>query len=258
MSLCQPITLTEQARVDTDGRTADTVAIIVAGGTGVRFGDPQGKQFVQLCGRPIIAWSLIAFDAAPSIAHIVVVCAPDRRDVIADIASGLALSTPVTMADSGEVRQESVTNGLAAMPGGYAYVAVHDAARPLIQTDTIERAIAVLRADPALSGSLVSTRVTDTLKLVEDGMVVSTPDRSFYWAAQTPQTFRTEALLSAYANAAFEDFIGTDDASLVERAGGLVRCVEPSSPNLKVTYPEDLPIVETIMHLHGTDEGVLV
>ena len=258
MAACQPTTLPMAARVDGAGRAADTVAIIVAGGVGTRFGDPNGKQFAQLCGRPIIAWSLIAFDAAPSIAHIVVVCAADRRDEIAEIASGLALSKPLSMADSGEVRQESVTSGLAAMPSGYAYVAIHDAARPLIQTDTIERAIAVLRADRTLSGTLVSKRVTDTLKLVEDGVVVSTPDRSFYWAAQTPQTFRTKVLLNAYANARFEDFIGTDDASLVERAGGLVRCVEPSSPNFKITFPEDLALAETIMRMRGGAGEVLV
>ena len=176
-----------------------------------------------------------------------IVCAPDRADEVRAIISDLALSKPVIFADAGEVRQESVASGLAAMPRGYAYVAIHDAARPLIETSTIERAIAVLRSDPALAGTLVSARVTDTLKLVEDGIVVSTPDRSFYWAAQTPQTFRTRVLEDAYANAAFEDFIGTDDASLVERAGGIVRCVEPASPNIKVTFPEDLAVAETLL-----------
>lgn len=243
----QPTACTAPERLDEGARAADTVAIIVAGGVGLRFGDPHGKQFVELAGRPIIAWSLIAFDAAPSVASIVIVCAPDRADEMRDIISDLALSKPVIFADAGEVRQESVASGLAAMPRGYAYVAIHDAARPLIETSTIERAIAVLRSDPALAGTLVSARVTDTLKLVEDGIVVSTPDRSFYWAAQTPQTFRTRVLEDAYANAAFEDFIGTDDASLVERAGGIVRCVEPASPNIKVTFPEDLAVAETLL-----------
>ena len=247
MGGCQPTACAAPARLDEGIRAADTVAIIVAGGVGMRFGDPHGKQFVELAGRPIIAWSLIAFDAAPSVARIVIVCAPDRADEMRSIVSDLAISTPVTFADAGEVRQESVASGLAAMPRGYAYVAIHDAARPLIETSTIERAIAVLRSDPALAGTLVSARVTDTLKLVEDGIVVSTPDRSFYWAAQTPQTFRTRVLEDAYANAAFEDFIGTDDASLVERAGGIVRCVEPASPNIKVTFPEDLAVAETLL-----------
>ena len=258
MTSCQAATCVEASRIAGSASSADTVAIIVAGGVGLRFGDPHGKQFAELCGRPLIAWSLIAYDAAPSIAHIVVVCTPDHRAEIAEIVAELALATPVTFADAGEVRQESVSSGLEAMPAGYTYVAVHDAARPLIETDTIERSIAVLRADPSLSGALVSKRVTDTLKLVEDGVVVSTPDRSFYWAAQTPQTFPVHTLRAAYANAAFEDFIGTDDASLVERAGGRVRCVEQASPNLKVTFPEDLAMAETVMRSRLDSGEVLV
>lgn len=247
MSACQPTTCTASARIGGAAHGADTVAIIVAGGIGVRFGDPHGKQFVELCGRPIIAWSLLAFDAAPSIAHIVVVCAENRREEIYGTLDSLALSTPISFADEGEVRQESVASGLAAMPKGYAYCSVHDAARPLIERETIERSIACLRADKTLAGTLVATRATDTLKLVEDRIVVSTPDRSFYWAAQTPQTFRTRVLEDAYASASFENFIGTDDASLVERAGGRVRCIEPATSNLKVTYPDDLVIAEVLL-----------
>lgn len=247
MSACQPAACTASVRIDGAAHVADTVAIIVAGGVGARFGDPLGKQFVELCGRPIVAWSLLAFDAAPSVAHIVIVCVESRRDEIEGILAGLSLSTPVSLADSGEVRQESVASGLAAMPKGHAYCAIHDAARPLIECETIERSIACLRADKTLSGTLVAARVTDTLKLVEEGIVVSTPDRSFYWAAQTPQTFRTRVLEDAYASASFEYFIGTDDASLVERAGGRIRCIEPAASNLKVTYPEDLAIAEVLL-----------
>jgi 2-C-methyl-D-erythritol 4-phosphate cytidylyltransferase len=231
------------------------VALIVAGGSGVRFGDPHGKQFAELCGRPLIAWSLIAYDAAPSIAHIVVVCAPDRRDEIAEIIAGLSLATPVSFADAGEVRQESVSSGLAAMPKGYAFCAIHDAARPLIETDTIERSVAVLRADPSLSGSLVSKRVTDTLKLVEDGTVVSTPDRSFYWSALTPQVFRMRAVLAAHRSAVRDGYVGTDDASLVERVGGRVRCVESPRDNIKVTLPEDLAVAEASLRQRLGAEG---
>lgn len=247
MNACQPTACPASARMNGSVHGADTVAIIVAGGVGARFGDPLGKQFVKLCGRPIIAWSLLAFDRASSIAHIVIVCAENRREEIDEILGGLSLSTPVSLADPGEVRQESVASGLAAMPKGHAYCAIHDAARPLIERETIERSIACLRADKTLSGTLVAARVTDTLKLVEEGIVVSTPDRSFYWAAQTPQTFRTRVLKEAYASASFEDFIGTDDASLVERTGGRIRCIEPASSNLKVTYPADLAIAEVLM-----------
>ena len=257
MGACRTAACVEAERESAASGSADTAAIIVAGGSGVRFGDPLGKQFAELCGQPLITWSLLAFDAAPSIGHVVVVCARERRGEMRSVVEGLALKTPVTLADAGEVRQESVASGLAELPAGYAFCAVHDAARPLIETETIERAIAALRSDSTLAGTIVARRATDTLKLAEDGIVVSTPDRSFYWAAQTPQTFRVRILRAAYDNALFEDFIGTDDASLVERAGGKVLCVEPLGSNLKVTYPDDLALAEAIMRQRGCGEALV-
>ena len=99
-----------------------------------------------------------------------------------------------------------------------------------------------MREDPGLAGAICAARSVDTLKLVEDGVIIATPDRSFYWAAQTPQVFRTRALTSAYKSAAWEGYQGTDDASLVERHGGKVRCFDSPRDNIKVTVPEDLAI----------------
>ena len=155
MSAPETCACADAARVGKEGNNPDTVAIIVAGGTGERFGDPRGKQFVDLCGLPLMCWPLLAFDHAPSIGHIVVVCAPDRVDTVNDeVLSRVTLLTPVTLAPSGDTRQQSVAHGLAAMPRGYDFVAVHDAARPLIETEVIEGVIACVREDPKLAGAI--------------------------------------------------------------------------------------------------------
>ena len=235
-------------RIGTEGLPADTHAVIVAGGTGERFGDPRGKQFVELCGLPLMCWSLVAFDRAPSVAGIVVVCSPDRvAEVEKDVLSRLSLQKPVTLAPSGATRQASVLSGLGAVPREREFVAVHDAARPLVETPMIERAVAEVRGDDSLAGAILAARSVDTLKLVEGTTIVATPDRSFYWCAQTPQVFRRRVLLAAHKAAARDDYQGTDDASLVERVGGRVRVVECSHDNIKVTVPEDLAIAEATL-----------
>lgn len=226
----------------------DTCAIVVAGGSGERFGDPRGKQFVDLAGLPLMCWPLATLDRAPSVARIVVVCSPDRAaEVERDVLGRLALSTPVTLAPSGATRQESVRSGLDACPSDLELVAVHDAARPLVEAELVERVIAAVRSDPSLAGAILATRSVDTLKLVEGTTIVATPDRSLYWAAQTPQVFRRRVLLAAHKAAAYEEYQGTDDASLVERVGGRVRVVESTRDNLKVTVPEDLAIAEATL-----------
>ncbi len=227
---------------------ADTCAIVVAGGSGERFGDPRGKQFVDLAGMPLMCWSVAALDRCPSVARLVVVCAPDRaRQVEEDVLSRLSLAKPVALAPSGETRQGSVLSGLAVVPRDLELVAVHDAARPLVEVEQVEACIAAVRADEALAGAILASRCTDTLKLVEGEKIVATPDRSFYWAAQTPQVFRRRALLAAHKAAARDEYLGTDDASLVERMGGRVRVVESTRDNIKVTLPEDLALAEATL-----------
>lgn len=195
-----------------------------------------------------MSWAVMAFDRAPSVARIVIVCAPDRAaQVEKDVLSRLSLAKPVALAPSGETRQESVRHGLEATPRDLPLVAVHDAARPLIEVEQIEDACAAVRADESLAGAILATRSVDTLKLVEGATIVATPDRSFYWAAQTPQVFRRRVLLAAHKAADREDYQGTDDSSLVERMGGKVRVVESTRDNIKVTLPEDLALAEAAL-----------
>ena len=117
------------ARSGVAGPGADTCAVIVAGGSGERFGDPRGKQFVDLCGLPLMSWSIMAFDRAPSVGRIVVVCSPDHADQVeGDVLAPLSLAKPVTLAPSGDTRQASVRSGLDAAAPDLPLVAVHDAA----------------------------------------------------------------------------------------------------------------------------------
>jgi 2-C-methyl-D-erythritol 4-phosphate cytidylyltransferase len=221
----------------------DTCAIILAGGSGERFGDPRGKQFVDLCGLPLMSWSIMAFDRAPSIGHLVVVYPVDRLDDVREVLSQLTLRHDVTLATAGATRQDSVFSGLIAMPAQYRYVAIHDGARPLIQTQTIEKVISALRNEPQLKGAIAAAHEIDTLKLAENGLIIATPDRNYYWVAQTPQVFRTKDILAAHRASVWDDFVGTDDASLIEHRGGKVRCVDCPRDNIKVTVPEDLAVV---------------
>lgn len=227
--------------------TPDTCAVVAAGGLGLRFGDARGKQYVELCGLPVLDWSVAALDAAPSVGHIVIVCPHDRIGETRGIADMISPSVPVTFVEGGATRQESCLAGIRAVPEGFPLVAIHDGARPLIKPETIEAVVARVRSDATLAGAICAHPSADTLKVVEDGIVQATPERSRYWAVQTPQVFHTAIVLAAHLAAAREGFVGTDDASLVERAGGRVAVVESPSDNMKVTVPEDRLPVEAIL-----------
>lgn len=228
---------------------AGACAVIVAAGSGSRFGNPGGKLLVPVADRPLLTWTIEAFDRAARIAHIVVVCAPEKQaELEAAAVAPYAFATPIAFAAGGATRQDSTRAGLAAVPAGCAVVAVHDGARPLIEPETIDAAIDALAADPTLDGVVCGQPAIDTLKLVgEGGLIEATPDRTRYWCVQTPQVFAVAALRRAIAAADAEGFTGTDDASLVERAGGRVRCLAAPRDNLKVTVPEDLVPVDAIM-----------
>ena len=231
---------------------ADVCAVIVSGGSGSRFGNPGGKQLMEVAGRPIMSWCIEAFDRAPSVGHIVVVCPAAQTDEVRSRAiAPFGFATPITFAPAGATRQDSTRAGLCATPASMRYVAVHDGARPLIAVETIEAAIAALRDDESLDGVVCGQPAVDTLKVVEDGAITDTPDRARFWTVQTPQVFSVEALRRAYDVVDATGFVGTDDASLVERAGGRVRVVESPRDNLKVTLPEDLVPIEAMLRARG-------
>jgi 2-C-methyl-D-erythritol 4-phosphate cytidylyltransferase len=226
--------------------TAKSVAaIVVAGGSGERLGLEGGKQLAVVAGRPVLSWTLKALAETPEVELIVLVTHPDRGEEYRAVAvEPLGLSTPIVFAAGGESRQVSVASGLEKVPESFGVVLVQDGARPLLTPSLASRALAALSADSDAVGAVVGHPSVDTLKLVEGDSVVSTPDRSQYWAVQTPQVFSAVALRRAYARAAAEGFAGTDDSSLVERDGGRVLLVEGPRDNIKVTLAEDLVLVE--------------
>ena len=138
---------------------APVCAVVVAGGSGQSFGNPGGKQLVNVAGRPLMSWSIRAFDRSDKVGHIVVVCPAERRAEMRRLAiSPYSYNTPISFADAGETRQDSTRAGVHAVPAGFEYVAIHDGARPLITTEAIDHAIDVLVSDRALDGVVRSAR----------------------------------------------------------------------------------------------------
>lgn len=226
-----------QGVVDKNPKTA---AIILAGGTGERFGREGGKQLVEIAGKPILTWSAEAFDAVGDIGLIVIVCPEDRKDeYLKRAVDPFPFVTPVVVAPAGPSRQESAFSGLEYVPEDFEYVVLHDGARPLISPDLIAHAIATLKGNIDCDGAVVAHPAVDTLKVVENGVIVGTPDRRVFWNAQTPQVFRAGIYRRAHASALSDGFVGTDDSSLIERLGGRVLVVEGKRDNIKLTVPED-------------------
>jgi len=208
------------------------VALVVAAGSGERLGAGRPKAFVDLAGRPMLAWSLDALHAA-GISQIVVAL-PAGHDA-PEGCIGVA---------GGTTRSESVRAALAAAPRGVDVV-VHDAARPLVTAEHFRAALAALAgADCAIAAA----PMTDTVKEAgEDRLVTATLDRQRLWAIQTPQAFRREALERALAVPDDVLAAATDDAWLVERTGGTVRVVESTPANFKVTTPHDLELAAYLL-----------
>ena len=226
-----------QGKVDKKPQTA---AIILAGGTGERFGKEGGKQLVEIAGKPILTWSAEAFDAVGDVGLIVIVCPEDRQEEYLNRAiNPFPFVTPIVVAPSGPSRQESAFSGLEYVTDEYDYVVLHDGARPLVSPDLILHTINTCKGNIDCDGVIVGHPAVDTLKIVEDGVIMGTPDRRVFWDAQTPQVFRTGIYRRAHASALSDGFMGTDDSSLIERLGGKVLVVEGKRNNIKLTVPED-------------------
>ena len=229
-----------------------TAAVILAGGSGERFGKEGGKQLVEIAGKPILTWSAEAFDAVADIGLIVVVCPEERHDeYLRRAIDPFPFVTPVVMAPSGPTRQESAFSGMEYVPDEYEYVVLHDGARPLVSPDLIAHTINTLKGNFDADGAVVAHPAID------DGVIVGTPDRSVFWNAQTPQVFRTGIYRRAHASALSDGFVGTDDSSLIERLGGRVLVVEGKRDNIKLTVPEDylMMVAAVAAHLREREEA---
>lgn len=244
-----------EGRIDKNPRTA---AVILAGGDGDRFGREGGKQLVEIAGKPVLTWSAEAFDAVGDVGLIVVVCPKERHaEYLQHAIDPFPFVTPVIMAPSGPTRQESAFAGLEFVPEEFEYVMLHDGARPLVTPELISHVIAVVKGNIDCDGAIVGNPAIDTLKVVENGVVVGTPDRSVFWNAQTPQMFRAGICRRAHAAALSDGFMGTDDSSLIERLGGKVIMVEGPRNNIKLTVPEDFEMLAAaVADVRGRKQGL--
>lgn len=219
--------------------------LIAAAGSGRRMGASGNKLLLPVAGRPVLAWTLDAALACPAIRWIGIVGQPVDAEAVAAIVAAAAPDRPVRWILGGDSRQDSVRQGLAALPAAADGVLIHDGARALVEPELLERCAAAVAAGRAV---IAATPVTDTIKQVDGaGTITATPDRSQLWAAQTPQGFPVRELRQAHATARERDWSVTDDAALFERLGLAVQVLEAPPSNIKLTTPFDLTIAEAVL-----------
>ena len=229
----------------------DRVGVVVpASGKGRRMGGVRSKQFLELDGKPIIIRTLEHFQSSPLIDCIVVAVSSDVIEEAHSLIGGAGLTKVTGIVSGGDERQDSVWCGLEALDSrDLHFVLVHDGVRPFIDGDLIDR---VLSAAVRYRAAVPAVRAKETVKLTgTDGFVQETLPREQLWIAQTPQAFEFKLLHRAYERARADGFIGTDDASLVERLEEKVSIVEGSYDNIKITTPEDLEFAQGIFHRRG-------
>jgi 2-C-methyl-D-erythritol 4-phosphate cytidylyltransferase len=222
------------------------VAIVVAGGKGLRFGGDRPKQFLELCGTPIIIHTLRQFERCREIERVVVVLPAEETAGFQSLVAEFDLKKISRVVAGGETRARSVQNGLAAIAEADV-VAVHDGVRPLVTPDEIDR---VVQAAQTSGAAILVAPIGDTIKQVEADRITGTVSRASLRRALTPQCFRLEILRKAYAQLADLESAGvevTDDSFLVERLGVDVTTIEGSQRNIKITTEEDLAFAEKEM-----------
>lgn len=219
------------------------IAVIVAAGSGERFGN-SAKVLAPLLNRPTLAWTLDAFAASSQTTGIVIVVGPHTGQAVTDLIAGGNWPKVIGIVSGGSTRQESMANGVAAVPTETDIVLVHDAARPLVLPTQIDACIVAAAQD---GGAILAAPVTDTIKRVADDMIDETIDRYTLWGAQTPQVFRADLMRQMAALALTGEPGITDEASLAEKLGYAVRIVASDSTNLKITHPHDLIVAEAIL-----------
>jgi 2-C-methyl-D-erythritol 4-phosphate cytidylyltransferase len=224
-----------------------TVAIIVAAGEGRRLGQTDPKAYVPLCGRAMVLRTLDKFCTARHIAKLIVVAAPPELARCEALLRGerTLAGRPWIIQSGGATRQESVKLGLSKADADADIIVIHDAARPFVSAQLIDRCVEAADERGAVA---VGLPVRDTIKIVSgERWVQSTPERSSLWEIQTPQAFRASFIFAAHDRAATQGLQATDDAVLVERMGIPVYVLEGERTNFKITLPDDLVFAEALI-----------
>ncbi len=233
--------------------SARTAAIVPAAGRGERLGPGAPKALRTLAGQPMLLHAVRALAAARSIDLVVVAAPEDGVDEARSILAGLDTEAEIVIVSGGETRQDSVARALLALPADVDVVLVHDAARPLVPPDVVDRVSAAVRGGH--DAVIPTLGVVDTIKEVDDGIVIGTLDRSRVHAVQTPQGFARAVLQRAHASSEGSD--ATDDAGLVERMGMVVHTVAGDEEAFKITRPLDLVLAEAILVRRRASGGVV-
>ena len=219
--------------------------VFPAAGQAHRMQVGLNKVFLTLAGKPMLLRTLLTFSKVPDVGELIIAVGADEVEPVTSLLGCVKGLAPWRVVEGGTERQYSIRNGLALVSEEADIVLVHDAARPLIRRDTIEELIRIVRAKGA---AIIAVPEKNTIKIAaEDGTVAATPPRSSLWQVQTPQGFRKDILMEANRKADEDGFLGTDDASLVERLGVPVRIVRGEYSNIKVTTPEDMVVAEAIL-----------
>ncbi len=225
-------------------------ALIPAAGQGRRMKSYLNKQFILLKGMPIIVHTLRVFQDAGVISDIVLVCASGEEEYYRqEILLNYEILKPTVVVAGGSERQDSVYCGLKAINESSDFVMIHDGARPLLTADLINR----LAEEVKVTGAVVAgVPVKDTIKRTDaGGIITDTLTREKLWSIQTPQVFRLDLIKQAHEQAKAAEFLGTDDAALVERLGVPVKVIPGSYENIKITTPEDIVVAEAILKRRG-------
>ncbi|MBR4643102.1 MAG: 2-C-methyl-D-erythritol 4-phosphate cytidylyltransferase [Selenomonadaceae bacterium] len=220
-------------------------AIFPAAGSSKRMGGGVNKNLLEIAGEPILIRTLKTFSQVERVNFLIVIVAAHEVETVEKLLRGTKGLKSWVVTIGGSERQYSIANGLKLLPDDAEIILVHDAARPLISTRTIND---VIDAAEKFGGAIAAVPSKDTIKIVDaEGFVKHTPPRSELVAVQTPQGFRREILLQAYEKAATENFLGTDDSSLAERLGVKIKIVASDYQNIKITTPEDMTIAESFL-----------
>ena len=220
-------------------------AIIVAAGQGIRMKGTMRKQYLDLSGQPVLAHSIMTFDSCSLVDEILLVIPKEDVEYCQNkILSLLDLNNQINLVCGGDKRQDSVYNGLKATTKNTETVVIHDGVRPFIQPEDLKQCILVSKKYGAC---ILGTPASDTLKRADKSNIIETTlSRENIWLAQTPQAFKYDLILKAHETARRDGYVGTDDASLVERMGEDVKIINGGKFNIKITKKEDLAIAKAM------------
>jgi 2-C-methyl-D-erythritol 4-phosphate cytidylyltransferase len=221
-------------------------ALIPAAGIGKRMGKAMAKQFLPLGDKPMLAHTLLTFQRSSDIDEIIpILSEEDMETCLREVIEAFHITKVKTLVVGGKERQDSVYNGIRRLEKDTSVIVVHDGVRPFVTQEMIHECVEAARKGECVA---VGVPLKDTIKEVDDrGIVRQTLERSRLWAIQTPQAFPAKVLRMAYDESSRNNLFGTDDATLVERAGRKVRVLMGSYENIKITTPEDLILAEEIV-----------